>query len=67
MSRPGQVGNSNSRFRGSRRSGGLQSLLMIGAAVATVLTLAFGGTDTAATQPAGTPSVATAQGTPVPH
>jgi hypothetical protein len=46
--------------------GGLQALLMVGAAIATVATLAFGG-DAQASQPTDTPSVATVQGTPAPR
>lgn len=46
--------------------GGLQALLMIGAAIATVATLAFGG-DAQASQPTDTPSVATVQGIPAPR
>jgi hypothetical protein len=46
--------------------GGLQALLMIGAAIATVAALAFGG-DAQASQPTDTPSVATVQGTPAPR
>ena len=47
--------------------GGMQSLLMIGAAIGTVLALAFGGMDAQATPPADTPSVATVQGVPAPR
>lgn len=47
--------------------GGLQSLLMIGAAIATVATLAFGGTDARAAEPTDVPSVATVQQTPAPR
>ena len=47
--------------------GGLQSLLMIGAAIATMATLAFGGTDARAAEPTDAPSVATVQQTPAPR
>ncbi len=47
--------------------GGLQSLLMIGAALATVVTLAVGGSDADAAQPGGTPSVASVQDAPAPR
>lgn len=47
--------------------GGLQSLLMIGAAIATVAALAFGGTDASAAEPTGTPSVAGLQQAPAPR
>ncbi len=45
--------------------GGMQSLLMIGAAIGTVL--AFGGMDAQATQPADPPSVATVEGASAPR